>query len=85
MWRPDLGAWFDWDTLNNKSREYFFVSNIVPLWTESYNMPKKSVASSVLGYLRDRHIIEADYSVKFNGTIELLFFINQLFFFFKNF
>ncbi|KAL5244702.1 hypothetical protein ACI65C_012112 [Semiaphis heraclei] len=68
MWRPDLGAWFDWDTLNNKSREYFFVSNIVPLWTESYNMPKKSVASSVLGYLRDRHIIEADYSVKFNGT-----------------
>lgn len=68
MWRPDLGAWFDWDMLNNKSREYFFVSNIVPLWTESYNMPKKAVASSVLGYLRDHHIIEADYTVNFNGT-----------------
>ncbi|XP_015377150.1 PREDICTED: trehalase-like [Diuraphis noxia] len=68
MWRPDLGAWFDWDMLNNKSREYFFVSNIVPLWTESYSMAKKAVASSVLGYLKNNHIIEADYSVIFNGT-----------------
>ncbi|XP_025201432.1 trehalase-like isoform X2 [Melanaphis sacchari] len=68
MWRPDLGAWFDWDIMNNKSREYFYVSNIVPLWTGSYNMPKKAVASSVLGYLRDQHIIEPDYSVNFNGT-----------------
>lgn len=73
MWRPDLGAWFDWDTMNNKSREYFFVSNIVPLWTESYNMPKKAVASSVLGYLRDNHIIEADYTVNFNGTPSSLY------------
>lgn len=73
MWRPDLGAWFDWDILNNKSREYFFVSNIVPLWTESYNMPKKAVASAVLGYLKEHHIIEADYTVHFNGTPTSLF------------
>ncbi|XP_025414013.1 trehalase-like isoform X2 [Sipha flava] len=68
MWRPDKGSWFDWDIINNKHREYFFVSNIVPLWTGSYNMSKKAVASSVLGYLKDEHIIEPDYSVSFNGT-----------------
>lgn len=70
MWRSDKGAWFDWDLLNDKPRDYFFVSNIVPLWTESYNMPKKSVASAVLGYLKDQHVIEPDYSVKFNGKIQ---------------
>ncbi|XP_050432885.1 trehalase-like isoform X2 [Adelges cooleyi] len=68
LWRNDLGAWFDWDTMNNKSREYFYVSNIVPLWTGSYDMPKKSVASKVLGYLKDQHVIEPDYSIKYNGT-----------------
>lgn len=67
MWRPDLGAWFDWDITNNKSREYFFVSNVVPLWTESYSMPKKSVASAVLGYLRDRSKYTS-ISSKFNTT-----------------
>lgn len=70
MWRSDKGAWFDWDLLNDKHRDYFFVSNIVPLWTESYSMPKKSVASAVLGYLKDQHVIEPDYSVKFNGKIQ---------------
>lgn len=67
MWRPDKGAWFDWDIINSKSREYFFVTNIIPLWTGSYNMPKKAVASSVLGYLKAEHIIEPDYSISYNG------------------
>lgn len=72
MWRPDKGAWFDWDLINSKHRDYFFVSNLTPLWTESYNMPKKSVASAVLGYLRNEHIIEPDYSISFNGKINSL-------------
>lgn len=67
MWREDKGVWFDWDILNGKSREYFFVSNVAPLWTGSYDMPKKTVASAVLGYLTEQHIIEPDYSIKFNG------------------
>lgn len=69
MWRPDKGVWFDWDILNNKSREYFFVSNVVPLWTGSYKMSKKSVASAVLEYLKDQRIIEPEYSISYNGKI----------------
>ncbi|XP_022159968.1 trehalase-like [Myzus persicae] len=67
MWKPNKGAWFDWDLINNKSREYFYASNIIPLWTESYNMPKEKVANSVLKYLSDQHIIELDYSIKYSG------------------
>lgn len=67
MWRPDRGAWFDWDLINGKHRDYFFVSNLTPLWTGSYNMSKKAIASAVLGYLKNEHIIEPDYSIRFNG------------------
>jgi len=68
MWNPNKGAWFDWDLKNNKSREYFYASNIVPLWTESYNMSKQKVANAVLKYLSDERIIKLDYSIKYNGT-----------------
>jgi len=71
MWRDDKGSWFDWDILNSKHREYFYISNIVPLWTESYNMSKKSVATAVLGYLKDQHVIENDYSISYNGKIKM--------------
>ncbi|XP_050431937.1 trehalase-like isoform X2 [Adelges cooleyi] len=67
MWRADKGTWFDWDTINNKSREYFYASNFVPLWTGSFRMPRKTVSRAVLKYLKDHKIIESDYSVKFYG------------------
>lgn len=71
MWRADRGAWFDWDLLNHRNREKFYVSNIIPLWTKSYNMPKKTIAKAVLGYLKDHRIIEPDYSVSFHGKIKM--------------
>lgn len=67
MWRGDKGVWFDWDLINHKHREWFFVSNIVPLWTGSYSMSKETVANAVLGYLINRKIIEPDYSIRFEG------------------
>lgn len=67
MWRADKGAWFDWDLINNKHRESFYVSNIVPLWTRSHNIPNDVVASAVLRYLRDMNVVKADFSSSFNG------------------
>lgn len=67
-----MGAWFDWDLINNKHREYFYVSNIVPLWTESYSMPKKCVANAVLRYLNNQHIIEFDSNIRYNGNVTSL-------------
>lgn len=68
LWREDVGTWFDWDLVNKKHREYFYISNITPLWTGSYTMTKKHVAMKTLQYLKDNRIIEPDYSVKYNGT-----------------
>lgn len=67
MWRPDRGAWFDWDLINHKNQDCFFVSNIVPLWTGSYNMPKENVANDVLRYLMDEGIVGPDFSISFHG------------------
>lgn len=68
MWRQDIGTWYDWDVINNKSREYFFVSNIAPLWTRSYCHSKtENISSVVLNYLKSQKVIEADYSIKFKG------------------
>lgn len=68
LWREDIGTWLDWDLVNKKHREYFYISNITPLWTGSYTMSKKHVAAKTLQYLKDHSIIEQDYSVKYNGN-----------------
>lgn len=67
MWRPDKGAWFDWDLKNHKHREYFYASNMVPLWTESYDTPKEEVAKLVLKYLMNQRVIDANYKMLFKG------------------
>lgn len=36
-WNENVGTWLDYDILNNKSREYFYPSNLAPLWTQCYN------------------------------------------------
>lgn len=67
MWRADKGAWFDWDMMNKKHRESFYLSNIVPLWTGSYDIPNDVVATAVIRYLMDEKVINSDLSVTFNG------------------
>ncbi|XP_025414011.1 trehalase-like isoform X2 [Sipha flava] len=67
MWRADKGCWCDWDLINNKHRESFYMSNIVPLWTGSHKIPNDSVAYSVLKYLRDQNVINSNFSVNYNG------------------
>lgn len=71
MWVEEKGCWFDWDLMNNKHRDYFYGSNVVPLWTESYSMPKAFVAKSVLRYLKDQRIIENDNTIKYKGKFNI--------------
>lgn len=68
LWREDIGTWFDWDFVNKKHREYFYLSNITPLWTGSYKMSKKHVAAKTIEYLINNNVIENDYGIKYNGT-----------------
>lgn len=68
LWREDRGVWFDWDLTNHKHREYFYASNIVPMWTESHAMQTEAVANAVIKYLQDQSIIGHDYDVCYKGT-----------------
>lgn len=63
MWKPEKGAWFDWDMMFNQSQHYFHASNIIPLWTESFRMPKKLVYTAVLDYLYKSKVIESDCTI----------------------
>nr|WPB08679.1 trehalase 1 [Cacopsylla chinensis] len=68
LWNEKVGAWLDYDTGNKQPRNFFYLSNLTPLWTNSYTMPKPYVAEKVLQYLRDNHVITEDNQVKFYGT-----------------
>lgn len=55
FWNEKAGAWFDYDLINNKSRPYFVVTNLAPLWTESFDQKKRShIADRVLKYISDQ-------------------------------
>lgn len=37
LWHEELGVWFDYDTVNDVRRDYFYPSNISPLWAGAYD------------------------------------------------
>jgi len=45
--------WYDYDLENDKSRKYFFPSNLFPLWADCYDPSKRDeMADSAIKYLR---------------------------------
>ena len=45
--------WYDYDLQNDKSRKYFFPSNLFPLWADCYDPSKRDeMANSAIKYLR---------------------------------
>nr|AII81931.1 trehalase [Blattella germanica] len=38
LWNEEWGTWLDYDMINNKPREYFYPSNLAPLWTYCYDL-----------------------------------------------
>uniref|UniRef100_T1HKP0 Trehalase n=2 Tax=Rhodnius prolixus TaxID=13249 RepID=T1HKP0_RHOPR len=59
LWHPEVGAWLDYDLINKKERDYFYPSNLAPLWTRCYPSEKKSeYADKVVKYLMKRKVFE---------------------------
>ncbi|PSN32620.1 Trehalase [Blattella germanica] len=53
LWHEDVGCWLDWDLLNGIRRNYFYPSNLSPLWTKSYPKGQDSkIASKIINYLQ---------------------------------
>ncbi|XP_050685580.1 trehalase-like isoform X2 [Leptidea sinapis] len=52
LWHEDVGAWLDYSMESNRRRDYFYPSNVAPLWTGCYDKGRKEYyVSRVINYL----------------------------------
>ena len=52
LWNEEVGMWLDYDMINDKSRDYFVVSNLSPLWMRCYDPTKRqTIADRVVEYI----------------------------------
>lgn len=57
LWHDEVGAWLDYDLINNVKRDYFYPSNLAPLWTGCYDQSRKDYyVKSILKYLDKTNI-----------------------------
>ncbi|KAF7271780.1 hypothetical protein GWI33_015383 [Rhynchophorus ferrugineus] len=58
LWHEEIGAWLDYDLHNGVKRDYFYPTNISPLWTGCYNkVDKDKIVRNVLKYLQNKNIM----------------------------
>nr|AOT82130.1 membrane-bound trehalase 2 [Harmonia axyridis] len=58
LWHEEIGSWLDYDMFNNVKRDYFYPSNIAPLWTGCYNTTEtEKITRLVIKYLHNKHIM----------------------------
>lgn len=58
LWHDEVGVWLDYDMSNSNKRDYFYPSNIAPLWTGCYNKEKKNkIVQMVMKYLQNKKIV----------------------------
>lgn len=58
LWHNEVGTWLDYDIINEDKRDYFYPTNVLPLWTHCYDVDKKSdYVSKVLKYLEKQQIM----------------------------
>ncbi|XP_044742177.1 trehalase isoform X2 [Chrysoperla carnea] len=50
LWDDKEGVWLDYDLINHRRRDYFYPTNIAPLWTECYDK-STNITDQVMQYL----------------------------------
>lgn len=64
LWDEEVGSWLDFDMINNIKRNYFYPTNISPLWTGCYEKNKTDYfVSNVLNYLQKENILKTNGSI----------------------
>jgi alpha,alpha-trehalase len=57
LWHEESGAWLDYDTINNKHREYFVGTNLSPLWMKCYDPTKREhITDKILKYIETNEL-----------------------------
>lgn len=59
LWHEEVGAWLDYDIINDMKRDYFYPSNIAPLWTGCYdhNHMDNKLIDKIMKYLERTQIM----------------------------
>lgn len=58
LWHEEVGAWLDYDLINSVKRDYFYPTNISPLWTGCYpEEDREKMVRLVLKYLQTMNIM----------------------------
>ncbi|XP_023314191.1 trehalase isoform X2 [Trichogramma pretiosum] len=58
LWHDEVGAWLDYDIINEVKRDYFYPTNIMPLWVGCYDPARRDDhVSKVLKYLEKSQIM----------------------------
>ncbi|XP_046683204.1 trehalase isoform X2 [Homalodisca vitripennis] len=58
LWHEEVGVWLDYDMLNNIKRDYFYPTNIAPLWTMCYHRENTShYVAKVMKYLEKSQVM----------------------------
>lgn len=68
LWHDEVGAWLDYDIINEIKRDYFYPTNIAPLWTGCYKGNGTEVGK-IMKYLRKTKIMEFDRHYTYPGGI----------------
>ncbi|XP_029341666.1 trehalase-like [Acyrthosiphon pisum] len=59
LWDEEVGAWLDFDMINNIRRNYFYPTNISPLWTGCYSKNNKDyLVTRVIKYMNRTEILK---------------------------
>ncbi|XP_030381998.1 trehalase isoform X2 [Scaptodrosophila lebanonensis] len=57
LWNEDVGAWLDYDLINNKPRNSFVPTNLAPLWVKAYNISdSQKISTAVLKYIEENDL-----------------------------
>lgn len=68
LWHKEVGAWLDYDIINEIKRDYFYPTNIAPLWTGCYK-EKETQVGKITKYLEKTKIMEFHHDYTFPGGI----------------
>ncbi|KDR17472.1 Trehalase [Zootermopsis nevadensis] len=56
LWHDEVGAWLDYDSMNEVKRDYFYPTNVAPLWTGCYK-DKETQVGKIMKYLQKTQIM----------------------------
>ncbi|CAB3363628.1 Hypothetical predicted protein [Cloeon dipterum] len=58
LWHEEVGTWLDYDLINEKKRDYFYPSNLAPLFTGCYDQSKEAdYVQGIMRYLQKTNVM----------------------------